>query len=54
MLIAASALATCVAAAPSAQADPAVAGEFPLPAGITVGSNNELVAGPDGNLWITT
>jgi streptogramin lyase len=25
-----------------------------LPAGVTVDSNNELVAGPDGNIWITT
>jgi streptogramin lyase len=39
---------------PAAQADPVVAGEFPLQAGTTVGPNNELVAGPDGNIWITT
>jgi streptogramin lyase len=54
ILLAAGAVASLAAAAPAAQADPAVAGEFALPAGSTVGSNNEIVAGPDGNLWITT
>lgn len=33
---------------------PSVTGEFALPAGITVGSNNEIVEGPDGNMWVTT
>lgn len=42
-----------VAAAPAA-AVPTVAGEFPLPAGNTVGTDNEIVAGPDGNMWVTT
>lgn len=40
-------------ASPAAAA-PAVDGEFPLPAGQTVGSNNEIVEGPDGNMWVTT
>jgi sugar lactone lactonase YvrE len=51
------AFASLVLAAPAAQAAPALAGEFQLPTlptPITVGSNNELVAGPDGNIWITT
>jgi virginiamycin B lyase len=48
------AIAAAAAAAPAAQAAPAVAGEFAMPAGTTVGPNNELVAGPDGNIWITT
>jgi streptogramin lyase len=37
-----------------ALAVPAVDGEFALPAGVTVGSNNEIVEGPDGNMWVTT
>jgi len=40
--------------AASATAAPSVTGEFPLPVGTTVGSNNELVAGPDGKIWVTT
>jgi streptogramin lyase len=40
--------------ASSASAAPAVDGEFALPAGQTVGSNNEIVQGPDGNMWATT
>jgi streptogramin lyase len=40
--------------ASSASAAPAVNGEFALPAGQTVGSNNEIVQGPDGNIWVTT
>lgn len=40
-------------ASPAAAA-PAVSGEFPLPAGQTVGSNNEIVEGPDGNMWVTS
>jgi streptogramin lyase len=57
LLLVAGAFVASAAAAPAAQADPAVAGEFALPllpTPITVGSNNELVAGPDGNIWITT
>ena len=42
-----------VAVAPAVAA-PAVAGEFPLPAGNLVGTDNEIVAGPDGNMWVTT
>lgn len=38
-------------AAPAAAA-PAVAGEFAISGG--VGSNNDIVAGPDGNMWVTT
>jgi hypothetical protein len=38
----------------SASAAPSVTNEFPLPAGATVGSNNEIVEGPDGNLWMTS
>jgi streptogramin lyase len=38
----------------SASAAPTVDGEFALPAGQTVGSNNEIVQGPDGNMWVTT
>ena len=55
--LAAAALASLVAAltiASTAAAAPAVDGEFPLPAGQTVGSNNEIVEGPDGNMWVTT
>lgn len=37
-----------------ALAVPAVDGEFALPAGVTIGSNNEIVEGPDGNMWVTT
>ena len=40
--------------ASAASAAPAVNGEFALPAGQTVGSNNEIVQGPDGNMWVTT
>jgi streptogramin lyase len=39
-----------VAAAP-ATAAPAVSGEFSVPG---LGSNNKLVEGPDGNMWVTT
>ncbi len=37
-----------------ALAVPTVDGEFALPAGVTIGSNNEIVEGPDGNMWVTT
>jgi len=46
-----------------AQAAPSVTGEFPLPlytnppdppVQTTVGSNEEITAGPDGNLWVAT
>ena len=40
--------------APAAQADPAVAASSRCLPASTVGPNNELVAGPDGNIWITT
>jgi streptogramin lyase len=33
---------------------PAVTAEFPLPAGETVGANNEITQGPDGNMWVTS
>lgn len=49
-----SAVTALLIAAVPAVAAPAVAGEFPLPAGETVGSDNEIVAGPDGNMWVTT
>ena len=38
----------------SAVAAPVVNGEFPLPPGDTIGSDNEIVQGPDGNMWLTT
>ncbi len=47
------AAALLVVPAPAAGA-PTVAGEFDLPAGFTVGANNEIVQGPDGNMWVTT
>jgi streptogramin lyase len=37
--------------AASASAAPKVAGEFTIPSG--VGSNNDIVQGPDGNMWVT-
>jgi streptogramin lyase len=45
--------AVLIFAAP-ALAVPAVEAEFPLPAGSTVNTDNEIVAGPDGNMWVTT
>lgn len=48
LLLALAALA-CVAA--PAAAAPAVTGEFDVPG---LGSNNKLVQGPDGNMWVTT
>src|SRR5699024_9287245 len=50
VLIAAGAL---LVAPASAVAVPSVTGEFPMPAGVDVGSNNEIAQGPDGNMWIT-
>jgi streptogramin lyase len=38
----------------AASGAPSVTGEFALPPGITVGTNNEIVQGPDGNMWVTT
>lgn len=46
------ALSTAAIAAAPAAAAPAVAGEFAIPNG--VGSNNDIVQGPDGNMWVTT
>ncbi len=45
------ALAAAAALAAPASAAPAVAGEFAIPGG--VGSNNDIVEGPDGNMWVT-
>jgi streptogramin lyase len=42
--------AALVFAAPAVAA-PKVAGEFAIPSG--VGSNNDIVQGPDGNMWVT-
>ena len=45
---------TALLGAPAgAGAAPSVTGEFALPAGTDVGSNNEITQGPDGNMWIT-
>ena len=44
-------MAAAALAAPAAAA-PAVSGEFAIPSG--VGSNNDIVQGPDGNMWVTT
>lgn len=43
-----------LASAAAAAAVPVVDGEFPLPAGQTVGANNEITQGPDGNMWVTS
>ncbi len=45
------ALALMLVGAGSAVAAPAVSGEFSVPG---LGSNNKLIAGPDGNMWVTT
>lgn len=50
-LIAALAALVALLAAASAVAAPAVSGEFDVPG---LGSNNKLVQGPDGNMWVTT
>lgn len=39
-----------LATAPAAGAVPVVDGEFPVS---TLGSNNKIAAGPDGNVWVT-
>lgn len=44
-------LGVALALAGSASAAPVVDGEFDVPGG--VGSNNEIVQGPDGNMWVT-
>jgi len=38
--------------AQTASADPTAAGEFAL-SGATVGTNNQIAQGPDGNMWVT-
>ena len=43
-------LASALATAP-ASAAPVVSGEFDVPG---LGSNNKLIQGPDGNMWVTT
>lgn len=50
-LIAGASVLAGLVVAPAAFAAPAVDGEFAVPGG--VGSNNELVQGPDGNMWVT-
>ncbi len=50
LLVAAGAFTVLAAATPAAHADPAVAGEFAV---TSVGTNNELTLGPDGNMWVT-
>ena len=45
------ALALAMIAASPASAAPAIDGSFDIPDG--VGSNNEIVQGPDGNMWVT-
>ncbi len=43
--------ATAAVLAPQASAAPAVDGEFAIPNG--VGTDNDIVEGPDGNMWVT-
>jgi hypothetical protein len=50
-LTALAALAATLLLAAPANAAPAVDGEFTIPGG--VGSNNYIVEGPDGNMWVT-
>lgn len=45
------ALATALTLATQASAAPAVDGEFPIAGG--VGTDNDIVEGPDGNMWVT-
>jgi virginiamycin B lyase len=45
------AAAVAAALAPQASAAPAVDGEFPIAGG--VGTDNDIVEGPDGNMWVT-
>lgn len=44
-------LLSCLVAASSASAAPAITGTFPVASEID--SNNKIVAGPDGNVWLT-
>jgi virginiamycin B lyase len=44
-------LLSCLLAASSAAAAPAIDGTFPLSS--ELGANNKIVAGPDGNVWVT-
>ena len=46
------ALAAALISAAPASAVPAVDGEFAIPGG--VGTDNDIVEGPDGNMWVTT
>lgn len=46
------AIAASLALASQASAAPAVDGEFAIAGGL--GSNNYIVEGPDGNMWVTT
>lgn len=48
------ALAAALTLAAQASAAPAVAGEFSMPGASELGSDNEIVAGSDGNMWVTT
>lgn len=45
-------LLACAGFAAPASAAPAVDGEFAIPGGI--GTDNDIVQGPDGNMWVTT
>ena len=45
------ALAATAILAAQASAAPAVDGEFPIPGG--VGTDNDIIEGPDGNMWVT-
>ena len=45
------ALAATAILAAQASAAPAVDGEFPIAGG--VGTDNDIVQGPDGNMWVT-
>ena len=46
------ALAAAVSVPAQVNAAPAVDGEFDIPGG--VGTDNDIVQGPDGNMWVTT
>jgi streptogramin lyase len=45
-------LAACIVLAAPASAAPKVDGEFAIPGGVA--SDNDIVEGPDGNMWVTT
>src|SRR5712671_3951290 len=51
ILVPAAIFAAGLAASSSASAAPHVDGAFPLKA--ELGANNKIVAGPDGNIWLT-